>query len=237
MNRATLFAIATLAFTGPALSADPVKGSTPDDPALSTHREVTGQSEADRSLSLPTPFPNIVRAWTGDNSVVNWKFNKDASEISLLSVFKGSGTVHLVTAEKSGIQEDGLIVFSALDSTVVGEKAKLETHPGNHRIGFWVNGNDFVKWSLDTPVLKKGNYEVELVYSRAGQGDATASVTVNETELPVPLKSTGSWYVYQVQSIGEIKIPKSDKLNIEVRSVKQSGAVMNLKAVLLHPVK
>ena len=94
-----------------------------------------------------------------------------------------------------------------------------------------------MKWDLATPGLKAGIYEVELVYSRAGNSDATASVTINEQVIPVPLESTGSWYEYQVQSLGEIELPPTEKLKVEVRSVKQSGAVMNLKAVLLHPKK
>ena len=214
--------------------------STPPEDAL-RHRvgvSLTGDFPDGGAVKLPTPFPHIVQAAMGKSGeLIRWSFNKDASEISLHPVGNGGHSIQLITAENSGILPDGLIVFSALDSEVVGEKAKLETHPGNHRIGFWANGNDFVKWDLATPGLKAGIYEVELVYSRAGNSDATASVTINEQVIPVPLESTGSWYEYQVQSLGEIELPPTEKLKVEVRSVKQSGAVMNLKAVLLHPKK
>ena len=86
-----------------------------------------------------------------------------------------------------------------------------------------------MKWELGTPTLKAGRYDVELVYSRAGKSDATASVTVNGTVIPVSLESTGSWYVYQAQPLGPVEISKTKALKIEVRSVKNSGAVMNLK--------
>ncbi len=218
----------------------PIVVSTPAEKDRSHQVTVSIQEELpdDGIVDLPTPFANIVRATSGkDSNFVRWSFNNDASEIKLHLLDKKQDSVQLVVVEKSGVQSDGLIVFSALDSAVVGEKAKLETHPGNHRIGFWGNGNDYVKWDLKTPGFAAGEYDLELVYSRAGNSEATASVTVNEKVIPVPLKSTGSWYVYQVQALGKVELTSADSLKVEVRSVKQSGAVMNLKAVLLHPRK
>jgi arylsulfatase A-like enzyme len=212
--------------------------STPQNPELFSHRVVTlnGAIPENRKVSLPTPFPNIVRAWTpSSESALRWTFNKDASEILLDLPNKEGSPVHVVTAEKSERQGDGLIVLSALDSAVVGEKAKLETHPGNHRIGFWANGDDYVTWDLEDLAVDAGSYDVELVYSRAGAPGAEASVAINGKSIPVTLQPTGSWYVYQVQPLGKIDLESSASLAVEVRSVKQKGAVMNLKAVLLRP--
>ncbi len=217
-----------------------IKIETPKNPEQARHRIVTPTMESSQSgrQLLPTPFPNIIRSSTDwSQGTFHWTFNKDATEIMLELPDKKGSPVHLITAERSGIQPDGLIVFSALDAEVVGKKAKLETHPGNHRIGFWADGKDFVRWDLAEPEVESGKYDVELVYSRAGNSEATASVTVNENAIPITLQSTGSWYTYQVQWLGEIEISKADSLKVEVRSVKQSGAVMNLKAVLLHPKK
>ena len=211
--------------------------STPESSIKSNHRivEVGGQPEGGK-VSLPTPFPNIVHASSGkSNETLNWSFNKDASEIYLHAAGRDLSPIHLVTAEKSGKQADGLVVLSALDSTVVGEKAKLETHPGNHRIGFWANGNDYVKWELDSSNIPPGKYRVDLIYSKAGKPGAEASVKINGETLPVSLQPTGSWYIYQVQDLGSIELAQQDSLHVEVRSTKQIGAVMNLKAVLLHP--
>jgi hypothetical protein len=222
----------------PAKSA--LKITTPSDPVLAAHRVISIQeAPADGQLSLPTPMPNIVRAWTEKEerpSFLTWTFNKDASEIQLQLPANSKEPIRLITAEKSGIQPDGTVVFSALDAEIVGEKAQLETHPGNHRIGFWARGEDYVSWNLEsTP--PSGTYEVELVYSRSGKSGAEAAVTVGGRTLPVTLQLTGSWYVYQVQPVGTVDLVDSEFLKAAVKSTRQIGPVMNLKAILLHPTK
>lgn len=203
---------------------------------------VSSASEKGR-IELPTPFPNIVRASEGiGGALIEWSFDADASHISLHGPLYSTGPFHLITAEESGRQDDGLIVLSALDATVKGALAeiegavaKLENHPGNLRIGFWANEEDFVSWDLSDLVIEAGEYEVELVYSRSGSPDGEATVTINATSIPVPLKPTGSWYIYQVHPLGTFSLAAADSLQVDVKSTKHDGAVMNLKAVLLHP--
>jgi hypothetical protein len=238
-----LYPLATL--TLQAEPASPAWGSisTPDTPALAFQRILTvDRHPADNRLSLPTPFPNIVRAWidmadTPKPLFITWTFNKDASEILLAlpeAASQSPTTVHILTAETSDRQPDGTVVLSALDCRVVGERAQLETHPGNHRIGFWAKGDDYVSWQIES-YLTAGKYDVELVYSRAGKAGAEAAVIIDETTLPVKLNPTGSWYTYQVQSIGTITLADTPSHLIEVKSTLQIGAVMNLKALILHP--
>src|SRR5262245_21456959 len=101
---------------------------------------------ADGKLPLPTPFPNITAAHLlvgPKREPLNWFFNDDATRVQL-AVSSGApaplpATITLDTAERSGQFADGRIVFSALDAKVMGTKAKLESHPGNHRIGFWTD--------------------------------------------------------------------------------------------------
>ncbi len=211
----------------------------PDDRALKERRILRVEARPESGmLALPTPFANIVRAWVGgegDERFLRWSFNKDATEVLVeLPDVVGIEEVHLLTAETSGKQADGTLVMSALDAKVMGTKAALETHPGNHRIGFWVRGEDFVAWEMEFGV-DAGRYEVELVYSRAGQPGAEVAVKVGEQVVPARLGTTGSWYVYQVQRIGAVDVGKEAKLSVEVRSTKQVGPVMNLKAVVLRP--
>lgn len=197
---------------------------------------VTPRSTATKAL-LPTPMANIVRAWAAsgtdaaDVRLLRWSFNRDATQIWLHAP-ADMKQAELTTAEKSGQLENGTIVFSALDAKVVGEKAKLETHPGNHRIGFWTAGTDYVTWDID---LKDavGDYDVELVYSRSGKLGAEAAVQINESSLPVKLNVTGSWYDYHVHPIGSVTLNNRKSHTVTVKSTKQIGAVMNLKAVLL----
>ena len=88
---------------------------------------------------LPATGRNITAAYLeGDTArrPLAVEFNKDATVTTLHLGEAATGKVVLETAEGTTQFRDGRIVLSALDSKVVGERAKLETHPGNHRIGF-----------------------------------------------------------------------------------------------------
>ncbi len=190
-----------LSFLPPVLAGEPLKTGwgeirVPEKPELAERRELVVEKwPEDGNLAMPVPFPNIVRAWVDGKEApefLRWSFNKDATENRVMGGgAKGAGVVHLLTAEESGTKGDGTCVLSALDAKVVGVKAALETHPGNHRIGFWVDGADFVAWDLEAPVAA-GKYDIELVYSRAGQAGAEVAVTIGDVVLPVVLETTGT---------------------------------------------
>ncbi len=191
-------------------------------------------------LALPTPFPNIAAAHSAAGPVVV-EFNKDASQIDLH--VKGAGepkagdkapAVQLDLAENTTQFPDGRIVFSALDAKVVGDTAKLESHPGNHRIGFWTDANDFVKW--DYNASRWGMYSVELTYSTAAPDGSEVEVAMGGKTLKTTLTSTGSWYRYTTVSLGKLYLEKAGKQTLTVKCAKKvGGAVMNLKAVILRP--
>jgi hypothetical protein len=184
-------------------------------------------AESAKSLSLPTPFPNIVRVPEG----LILGFNKDASEITLSGEINGD--LDLETSENSQQFGDGRWVLSALDATVKGQKAKLETHPGSHRIGFWADIKDSVTWTLNAS--RPGMYDVNLTYSLAG-GTSDINIGIGAETLNAQITHTGSWYRYRTVAIGRVYIPQAGKHAISVACGKKTGgAVMNLKALLLDP--
>lgn len=194
---------------------------------------------ASRMLPLIAPFPNIVsaRLESGDRSI-HWMFNEDASRIALGLPMIATGVkpprVRLLTTEKTTEHPNGTIVLSALDARVVGDRAKLETHPGNHRIGFWTNPRDQVEWSFASKA--GGEYEVEIAFSRSGPPGAKIVLEIDDQRLPFTLATTGNWYVYTGQDVGRINIAKGGRHVARVRCEDPAGgAVMNLKAVVLRP--
>jgi hypothetical protein len=194
---------------------------------------------ANGRLIKPKGIGNITAAYFSNDAArkpLTVEFNRDATVVTLHVPKQAPVKPALVLelAEKTTRHPDGRIVFSALDAKVHGAKAKLETHPGNHRIGFWVNAADFVQWNSDLP--RAGSYDVELTYSAAGPSGTKAVIEIAETKLPVTLKSTGSWYRYTTLPAGHIKIAKTGPHVITVKCTKKvGGAVMNLKAVTLRP--
>jgi len=199
---------------------------------------------ADGKLPLPTPFDAIVSAYVDvpgrigparDAKRVDVSFSGDAKEIAALppiAAGKG-GIIVLETAEKSAQLADGRIIFSALDANVQGKIAKLESHPGNHRIGFWADASDYVTWEYNA--TRPGMYQVELTYSLAG-GESDITITVGDASVATTIKDTGSWYRYTTIALDKLYIAKPGKLTVSVKATKKTGgAVMNFKAVQLRP--
>lgn len=191
-------------------------------------------------LELPTPSPNITRAYLQDDRTrrqLSLQFNADATHIDLLLPTKQptkNRVVILETAEKTLQYADGRIAFSALDAQVHGNRAKLETHPGNHRIGFWADAEDYVDWNYTA--TRPGMYEVELTYSLSDGEGTEIAVEYAGKLLKGKLVSTGSWYKYTAMSLGKLYVAKSGKQTLTVKCLKKTGAaVMNLKAITLRP--
>ena len=196
---------------------------------------------ADGKLPLPTPFPNITaaRLLDGLNSEpLNWIFNDDATHLHLEVPAQAPATmpaiIALETAEKTSQFSDGRIAFSALDAKVQGNKAKLESHPGNHRIGFWTDPTDSVSW--DFKPTRWGMYHLELAFSADGGEGTELQFDIAGQTFRVTRPSTGSWYRYQTLPIARFYLARAEPFALRASCrVLKGGAVMNLKSVTLRP--
>ncbi|MFP6878451.1 MAG: hypothetical protein VCA37_16615 [Roseibacillus sp.] len=192
----------------------------------------------DGVLQLRGPLPSIIRIWIeGDKkrTPLEFGFNKDATLITVYLPDNQSAVAALrfLITGKTATHPDGTVVLSALDSEVVGQKAKLETHPGSHRIGFWGRAEDFVRWHAKIPA---GEYDVDLVYSRASRTGTIVSIEIDGSALPLTLETTGSWYRYRELRLGTVSVREMTKHLVETRVTRiVNGGVMNLKAIVLTP--
>jgi lysophospholipase L1-like esterase len=196
---------------------------------------------ADGKLPLPALFSNITAARlvnARENETLKWVFNADATQLYFEVPAKAPATmpatILLETAEKSGQFADGRIVFSALDAKVQGNRAKLESHSGNHRIGFWTDAADSVSW--DFRPTRWGMYDLELAFSADGGDGTELQFEIAGQTFSVTRPSTGSWYRYQTLPMGRFYLADSKPFTLRVSCRKMTGpAVMNLKAVTLRP--
>ena len=200
-------------------------------------RWALGEVKGGEETVLPKLGRNITAAYfTNDpeRKPLTVGFNEDATKVTLQVPEGAGGPVTLEVADNTTQFPDGRIVLSALDARVEGDRAKLETHPGNHRIGYWSNIADSVHW--DYKATRHGMYDVELTYSVAnGEGNEIECSFGSET-LTGKLVDTGSWYLYTTVPVGRVYIDKAGALPVKVRGVKmKGGAVMNLKAITLRP--
>lgn len=202
-----------------------------------------------RKISIEPSAGNIVRAISEKGESLDLSFNADASNkfLNLPAEATWPTEVELLTAENSVQLSDGTIILSALDAKIVGTVARLESHPGNHRIGFWSNEKDYVEWIYQP--TRWGKYDVKLVYSLSGPGGNRVHLSIDPEDdqknaqesckLEVDLPSTGSWYRYTTIDMGThyftdaiYRQPHRFRVSCDK---KVGGAVMNLKAILLQP--
>lgn len=223
--------------------ADPVVLGARDPAQPQLRNLPLAELPSDGVLKLEGPLPSVSKVWLKKASArtpLEFGFNTDATEVSIYfpktdhAKPTGAELCFLIT-EKTTIHPDGVVVLSALDSQVVGTKAKLETHPGNHRIGFWGKASDYVQWDTAIP---KGDYSVELVYSRASRTGTEVRISFDQQVLPHTLETTGSWYRYRTVPLGRVQIGEAETHHVEIRVTKiVNGGVMNLKALILTPVR
>jgi lysophospholipase L1-like esterase len=195
----------------------------------------------DGKLPLPTPFANITAAHLLNGPKrerLRWEFNTDATllnvELPTPAPMLLPAVVALETAENTGQFSDGRIVFSALDAKVQRSKAKLESHPGNHRIGFWIDPDDLVLW--DFKPTRWGMYDLECAFSADGGDGTELQFDLAGQTFHVTRPSTGSWYRYQTLLIGRCYLSRAEPFTLRVGCVALKGrAVMNLKSVSLRP--
>ncbi|MEM8945908.1 MAG: PSD1 and planctomycete cytochrome C domain-containing protein [Planctomycetota bacterium] len=198
-------------------------------------RDLALPADYRQETRLAGPLPSFVKVWCEGKPAdqLEFSFNADATEITLHLGNRKPEKLQFLLSENTGTLSDGVVVCSALDATVVGKQAALETHPGNHRIGYWNIASDYVAWDAN---IRGGEYQVELVYSRATPTGTRVIIAIGDREFPITLEETGSWYRYRVVSLGDTVVHRDGKTRVEVRVDEiVNGGVMNLKAIVLTP--
>jgi hypothetical protein len=192
-------------------------------------------------LALNRDF-NVTRAYVNalDGPALTVGYDKEATQSYLLRPPGGADIkpedIRLeVTDSAAGQYQNGRIVLLANHAVVHGATAKLESQPGNERIGFWSNPQDFVSW--DYKATRPGRYEVFLTYSCAEKGGTKITVEIGKEKLDGVLTTTqNGWYGYTWMKLGGVSIPAAGPLTVSVRCREMvGGAVMNLKAITLMP--
>lgn len=184
---------------------------------------------------------NITAAYFADDPArkpLTFTFNEDATAVTLQAPASaapaaGGGSIVLEVAEKTSQFPDGRIVLSALDARVEGGGARLETHPGNHRIVFPTRLDDSVHW--DYKATRPGMYDVELTYGAAGGDGNEVAVTFGTESLSAALVGTENQECYTTVPVGRVYVEKAGGLPVQVRGLKATGGLMNLKALTLRP--
>jgi alpha-L-fucosidase len=133
--------------------------------------------------------------------------------------------------------KDGAITFQAADARVHGTSARYESGGGKDNIGYWTNPSDYVTWAFE--VTKPGTFNVEVTFAcTQGAAGSEYTISVAEQELAGKVTDTGSWTNFATEKLGTLKITKAGTYTLSLKPKTMPGsAVMNLKSVMLVPIK
>lgn len=131
----------------------------------------------------------------------------------------------------------GVYHLKASDADLHGATIHYPSDWGRQEsIGSWADTNDWVSWSFLTGDAGRYRVEVTLGVDPGCGGDV--QFTLGSQKLTLRTESTGGWFKRKTIVVGEVTLPASERLNLEVRTLKKQGvAALDLQHVELIPVK
>jgi alpha-L-fucosidase len=131
---------------------------------------------------------------------------------------------------------DGSITLPAIDATIHGTTARVQSTEGKDNIGYWTEAKDWAGWDLTVRV--PGTFDVEVTY--ACEDAAAGSDYIIELagrKLTGKVEGTGGWDKFITKKLGRFRIDSTGRRTLTVRATTMPrGAVMNLAEVNLKPV-
>jgi hypothetical protein len=129
-------------------------------------------------------------------------------------------------------QADGQLVLSAVDAELKGQ-LQIEEKDGKPNIGFWVNSEDSVAWS----VRIQQPAEFTVVADIATMGESNLIVQCGANQLAAKTPNTGDYAKFQTVELGRIHVDPAGEGSIVVRPAKQGWSPVNIRTITLQPVR
>lgn len=202
---------------------------------------------ADQNVVLPSVIDSIVgvyvdepgRIGPGKLRRVGINYLDDGKKMSLHPpVEAGKACVIVVeTANKSGQQSDGRIIFSAADAKISAAadakttEAKLLNDGANQRIKFWSKLEETLSW--DFTATRPGMYDIELTYALS-EGPCKVRASIGEASVDAELKRVGS-ETYLTVTLGKVYVKSAGKQSLLLKTLERERFGISVKAVTLRP--
>jgi arylsulfatase A-like enzyme len=130
----------------------------------------------------------------------------------------------------------GDIRLHAKDAGVHAETMRYEPEPYKNVLGYWTNAADWADWEFDVPTA--GRFEVEIQQGCGeGSGGAEVAVEVGGVTLTFTVQETGHFQRMICQTIGEVDLPAGRQTLAVKPRTKPGVAVMDVRRVVLRPVR
>lgn len=181
---------------------------------------------------------------TGD-----WEFftvDAGASKITERGKLANCATCHQDYAQKDYVTKvyaaplqltGGRIVLHSSRAQTQGEKLQYESKEEKNTLGYWVNPADWASWHFS--VTQPGTYAIH-IWQGCGKGSGGSEVEIKcagqSTKFTV--EDTGGFQAFKEREVGKITFDKEGPQALEVHALsKPGGAVMDLRQIILVPVK
>jgi arylsulfatase A len=138
------------------------------------------------------------------------------------------------TSAKKTAAGAGAVILHARDAKVHGSKLRYENQPHKDTLGFWVDKNDWVEWSLEIP--NAGEFAVEVLQACGkGSGGAEIEFAIAGKTLTMKAEETGHFQRFVPRTIGTLTFDAAGKQTLTVRAkTKPGAAVMDLRRITLR---
>jgi arylsulfatase A len=132
--------------------------------------------------------------------------------------------------------DDGSVMLHSKDVTIHGKTVRYEPQPHKNTIGFWTKVEDWVSWDFE--VKQAGKFQIVILQGCGnGSGGAEVEFAVGEQKHKMTVKETGGFQKFIEREIGVLEL-KPGKHTLSVKPLTKPGvAVMDLRQVVLQPVK
>jgi hypothetical protein len=128
------------------------------------------------------------------------------------------------------------IELDARDCRISGVMLRYEPKPKKLCIGFWGNPEDYPVWNYT--VVTPGRYEVVLTQGCGrGAGGSKAVLETAGTSLEFTVKDTGGYQNWIDVSLGEVTFAEADSQQLSVKVLKKARGIMDIRRIVLKPVK
>lgn len=169
-----------------------------------------------------------------DHWIVRWKHRPTSSHFIELEF----DTPPCLEAQLEPIAQggDGRLDLHAYQADTTGENLRFEPQPHKNTVGYWVNPEDFVTWSIH--IERPGRFNVGILQGCGmGQGGSEASLSVLSgsrvvDQLNFTVEETEHFQNFIWRTVGVLEIPEPGTYTVRLAPVAiKKNALMDVRQI------
>lgn len=178
--------------------------------------------DSDRTFSVSSSDDGL-------NIELDGKAPDDVCSVIVLDV---AGPVEEVTSRVKQ-QADGTLTLVATDSVLQGAEVRVEQIDGQPSLGYWTDAGDSVEW----PCTLTAPSEFVVSAEVAGPESSQFTFQCGAAQLPAHVAATGDYHAFKTVELGHINVAEAGELTASIHPTADNWHAINLRRVVLRPVR